>query len=87
MHDVFLAEKICNAVILLCAEKNIRQLSELEVGVHTGSHVYGPQLAAMLKEKQPGLVGEATCIWVFRDEPEQNAAVIRSVKGMTAGIF
>ena len=55
MHDIFLAEKISQAVIGLCKEKNIAVLSELAIGVYQNSHMTGEQLAEMIKEKNQEL--------------------------------
>lgn len=86
MHDTFLNERICEALLKLCQENKILKLNKVNIAVNIDSHISENSLREHFKGRNNDLLGEWTEIIIEKREVGKLNAVIKSIEGESSNV-
>lgn len=81
MHDIFLKERIYEALLKLCRENKILKLNKINIAVNVDSHISENSLREHFSERNNYLLGDWTEIIVEKQDVGKLNAVINSIEG------
>lgn len=81
MHDTFLNQNLYESIVGLCKENSMDRILNLEITVHTHSHICEESIREHFADRKCKLIGGWTNILVRKKEIEPLTATIEQIDG------